>query len=121
MGPQIGLEANWYMGCNFSLYGNFDAVTYYGEVKSKNYDIDTFTTTISISNGRIHRRFMNIGTDGAIGIRWDKSYHGCNYDLNFMLKAGLEQHRIYELSNLGSDGTLSLDGGIFAVGIGYRY
>ena len=121
IGPQLGLEANWYLGCNFSLYGNVDAVTYYGEVKSKNYDTDTFTSTISVSDGRKHYRFLNIGTDGAIGFRYDKSWNVSCYAVNLMLKLGVEQHRIYELSNLGSDGTLSLDGGVFAVGIGFRY
>lgn len=122
IGPQIGLNADWYLGCNFSLYGSFAVVTYYGDVKSKNFDTDTFTRTVSVCDGKKKHCFNNIATDAAIGIRWDSSstcFCGC--DVNFMLKLGLEQHRIYDFSELGSDGNLSLDGGIFAVGISFSY
>lgn len=122
VGPQLGLNADWYLGCNLSLYGSFAVVTYYGDVKSKNCDTDTFTRTVSVCNGRKKHCFNDVGTDAAIGIRWDESskcFSGC--DVNFMVKLGLEQHRIYDFSNLGSDGTLSLDGGIFAVGITFDY
>lgn len=124
VGPQLGLEANWYLGCSFSIYGSFDVVTYYGKVKGQNSDTDLFPSTVNtiiVSNSTKRRCFSNIGTDGAIGIRWDTAWHGCNYDVLFMLKAGLEQHRIYDFSNLGSDGTLSLDGANFGAGIGLRY
>lgn len=121
IGPQIGLEADWKIGCNFGLYGSFAVVTYYGHVKSKNFDTDTFTTTVSVCNGKKKHCFNNIGTDIALGIRWDKSidcFCGC---VDFMLKLGAEQHRIYDFSELGADGTLSLDGGIFAAGLNYRF
>lgn len=121
LGPQIGLNADWYLGCNFSLYGSFDVVTYYGDVKGKNVDTDTFTRTVSVCNGTKKHCFNNIATDAAIGIRWDSSTCFCGCDVNLMLKLGLEQHRIYDFSDLGSDGNLSLDGGIFAAGIGFSY
>lgn len=120
IGPELGVEANWYLGCDFSVYGNFDFVTYYGGVKSKNYDVDIFPTTVSISNGKHNHCFSTIGTDMAIGLRWDKRWCVAS-EVLLMLKLGLEQHRIYDFSELGSDGTLSFDGGIFEVGLGYRY
>ena len=121
VGPQIGVEADWAIGCNFRIYSAFDVVTYYGNVKNKSLETDTFTTTISISNGRAKRCFNSIGTDFTLGIRWDKSWTCSCYEMDLMLKLGLEQHRIYDFSNLGSDGTLSLDGGVFGAGIGFHY
>jgi len=120
IGPELGIEGNWYMGCNFSLYGTFDVVSYYGEVKTENFDTDTFTITVSANNSKKKYAFNTIGT-ATIGFRWDKTWSQCNYDVLFMLKAGLEQHRIYDFSNLGKDGTLSLDGAVFGAGIGFRY
>lgn len=123
VGPEIGFDADWTVGCNFSLYGSFAVVSYYGDVKSKHFDSDTFTSTVSVCNGKTKHCFNNIGTDAAIGIRWDKSismdcFCGC---VDFMLKLGVEQHRIYDFSQLGSDGNLSLDGGVFAAGVCIHY
>ena len=122
IGPQIGLNAAWDLGCDFSLYGGFAVVSYYGDVKGRNFDTDTFATTVSVCNGKKKHCFNNVATDAAIGIRWDScTTCFCGCDVNLMLKLGLEQHRIYDFSNLGSDGNLSLDGGIFAAGISFCY
>lgn len=118
IGPQIGIEANWYLGNNFSIYGSFAAIAYYGEVKGTNFDTNIFTSTISVANGRRKHCFNTMATDGTIGIRWDRSWCFSCYQVNLMMKLGLEQNRIYDFSNLGADGTLSLDGGTFAVGAG---
>lgn len=123
VGPQIGLDAYWGLGCNFSLYGSFAVVSYYGDVKGHNCDADTFTSTVSVCHGKKKHCFSNVGTDAALGIRWDRSieldcFCGC---LDFFAKLGGEQHRIYDFSDLGSDGTLSLDGGVFALGVNFRY
>lgn len=121
VGPELGFDVKWNLWCDFSLYGSFDVVSYYGDVKGKNFDTDTFTTTVSVCNGNKKCCFNDIGTDAALGIRWDTSmdcFCGC---VDFMVKLGAEQHRIYDFSDLGSDGTLSLDGGVFAVGVNYRY
>jgi hypothetical protein len=123
IGPQLGLAVDWYLGCNMRLFGSFAVVSYYGDCRGSNFDVDTFTATTSICNG--HRRccFNNIGTDAAIGIRGD--YTSCNCfcgcDLNLMFRLGLEQHRIYDFSDLGSDGNLSLDGGFAGIGISLDY
>lgn len=121
LGPEFGVEADWYIGCGFDLFASFDVVTYYGTVRGSNYDVNTFPTTVSVSNGTRNRYFNNIGTDAAVGIRWDTAWTYCDYDILFMLKLAAEQHRIYDFSDLGSDGTLSLDGGVAAVGLGIRY
>ncbi len=121
VGPELGIEANWCIGWNLSLYAMFDVVTYYGNVKATNHDTDTFTRTANVTNATSKDWFNNIGTDGAVGIRWDTIWYQCGYDITCMLKLGLEQHRIYDFSNLGSDGTLSLDGGVFAAGVGVRF
>jgi hypothetical protein len=120
VGPELGVEADWYMGCNWSLYGVFDVVSYYGKVKTEIYNTDTFTATVSIADGTIKRDFNVIGTDIAIGIRYDKAWSVAS-EVLMTIKLGAEQHRIYDFSNLGTDGTLSLDGGILALSLGYRY
>lgn len=121
VGPEIGIEADWDIGCDFSIYGSIDLVTYYGRVKNRNFESSSFPTTLSLAHGKIRHDFLSAATDIALGVRWDKNFCCSCYNMNFMLKAGVEQHRIYDFSNLGSDGTLSLDGAVFAAGIGLCY
>lgn len=121
IGPEIGLEVTWDLGCNLSLYGSVDLVTYYGRVRGRSYSMDSFTATDSIGHGKSRHSFNSAATDLALGIRWDKTYCCSCYEMNFMLRLGVEQHRIYDFSDLGSDGTLSLDGGVFGAGIGITY
>lgn len=121
VGPLIGLKGEWLIGCDFCLYGSIDVVTYYGDVHSRNLNTDIFTATASVCNGKKKHCFNSVATDLALGICWDKSWCASCYEVNFMLNLGLEQHRIYDFSELGSDGTLSLDGAVFGAGLGIRY
>ena len=121
IGPEVGLRGYWLVGCDFSLYGKLNVVGYYGNVKGHGYNTDTFSNREVISNSRQKHCFNTIGTDAEIGIRWDKSICYCCYEFALMLNLGLEQHRIYDFSQLGSDGTLSLDGGVFGAGVGFRF
>ncbi len=120
IGPELGLEADWYLKCNFSLYANFDVVAYYGTINGKYLQTDTFPTTASVSDAHNHFHFNKIGTDIALGIRYDKAWPVCSEAL-LTCKLGIEQHRIYDFSNIASDGTLSLDGPVFRLSLGYRY
>lgn len=122
VGPQLGVYAEWCLGCNLSLYGKFAVITYYGDVKGRNFDSDTFTSTVSVCSGKKKHCFNNVATDAALGIRWDScSTIFCGCDVELMLKLGVEQQRIYDFSDLGSDGNFSLDGGVFAAGINFVY
>jgi hypothetical protein len=118
LGPQVGVDVDWYIGCNLSFYCTIDAVNYYGHVHGKYNDVDIFTSSENVSHLRKKHCFNTFGTDGAIGFRWDKYTCGCDCRAHFLLKVGAEQHRIYDFSNLGSDGSLSLDGLVVEGGIG---
>jgi hypothetical protein len=120
VGPELGVEADWYMGGNLSLYGSFDVVSYYGRVKTQIYDTDVFTSTVSVSDGTIKRDFNVIGTDLSFGIRFDTAWQVAS-EVLLTMKLGVEQHRIYDFSNLGSDGTLDMSGANLALTIGYSY
>jgi hypothetical protein len=120
VGPELGLEADWYIACNFSLYASVDVVSYYGQVRAHIHNEDVFTDTVSDNHGKIRRPFNQIGTDGSIGLRWDKAWPVAS-EVLLTIKLGVEQHRIYDFSQLGSDGTLSMDGANLAASIGYRW
>jgi hypothetical protein len=120
VGPQVGVEADWYLGKDFSLYAMVDLITYYGYTHCDYDNVDSFTATLNISNWNKQKSFCCIGTDGEIGIRWDKYLlHACS--MHLMLKLGAEQHHIFDFSDLGSDGSLNLAGGVFEAGLGYPF
>ena len=125
IGPEVGLEANYYLGKNFSLYGMVDAATYYGHVNNKYHDVSSYTNTVNDNNLKQKDWFNSICTDATLGVRWDKYTTCCkHYDMHFLLKLGVEQHRIYNFCNVSSqetDGTLSLDGAVLEAGIGFRF
>jgi len=123
IGPEFGIESNWYLGHRFSLFCTLDAVTYYGHVSGRYYDTDVFISlsTTNINNIEKKHCFNNLSTDATIGIRWDKYICTCDTDIHIMLKLGAEQHRIYDLSDLGADGSLSLDGVFAELGIGFLF
>jgi hypothetical protein len=60
VGPELGVEADWYMGCKWSMYGSFDVVLYYGHTKTNIHNTDTFTSTVSVSNGTNRHSSMRL-------------------------------------------------------------
>ncbi|HSW86350.1 MAG TPA: Lpg1974 family pore-forming outer membrane protein [Rhabdochlamydiaceae bacterium] len=120
IGPELGVEGDWYLGKGFNFYVSFDVVSYYGTFKGTYFDTDIFTITTSNNNSTIRHHFNTIGTDIALGFRWDYAWPIASEGL-FSLKLGAEQHRIYDMSNLGTDGTLSLDGPTLGASFGYRW
>lgn len=123
IGPEIGLYMDWKVAASFKLFGELEVVSYYGKVNGKNRCKDDFQgSRITNKYKKTSRSFNTIGTDAKIGMRWDQiSYCSCNGERRITLALGLEQHRIYDFSNMGSDGNLSLDGGFFAAGFTLRY
>lgn len=122
IGPQVGVEGDWYLGKNFSLYGIVDWVTYYGNTNCDYDDTDSFTATLNIYNWNKRESFNCIGFDGVVGLRWDMHYDCCcKCCIHYSIKLGVEEHRICDFSNLGSDGALSLAGGFAEASIGIHF
>lgn len=121
IGPDAGLEFDWYMGKNFSLYFIGDIITYYGHVNGKFNNKDTLPDAVSSNKSQISRHFNGFGTDFEIGISWNKYFCKCDNRCHYNIKLGLEQHRIYDFSQLGTDGNLSLDGATLEAGVGWLF
>jgi hypothetical protein len=117
IGPLVGIEAVWVFKYHFSVYADFDFVYYYGRVKGSYLDFDIFTTLTGIKQRNATHNFTSLATDTAFGMRWDLDFECCSYDLKLLFKAAWEEQRIYDFSDLGSDGTLSVGGFTFGAGI----
>lgn len=117
-GPLLGLEAEWEIGCGFSLYGSAAAGLLYGDYHVHFVDSDVFTPPFStsvFSDDTRHVHGFDANIDLAIGIQWQMAF--CDsYLVNMRL--GFEHHEYFNQSHIGTNrGDLSFDGGIFSLGI----
>lgn len=112
VGPLIGLQAGWDMGCGFSLYASASLSLLYGR-----FDVHLFQTDKSIDSldqcklGKHLDASINVA-DVALGIQWKTCY--CDKWLVFQL--GLEHHRYFDYNRF-CEGDLSFDGVNFSAGI----
>lgn len=115
-GPTLGLEAEWYLKCGISLYGEIGGSILFGHTHVSSIT-DSFNTTIE-NNVHITRSISECHTvaDAAIGVRWNHCWH-CG--LNVALDFGFEHHQFFHMNSVAECGDLYLDGFVAGVRIGF--
>lgn len=114
-GPLIGLEANWDMGCNFSLYANASVAWLYGHFDSKLAERYRGINSRSYCSTTSHITSTLTSADAGLGIRWETCFCQNN---RLLFQLGLEHHRYFDYNRIGSGcGDLSFDGINFSVGV----
>lgn len=95
VGPRIGMDASYDLGCGISLYGESAASLLWGmqEIETKeNYSlIRPLTSEFFKLNQKDHESGCRALTDLALGIRW--RYWCCRKEIIFQL--GYEQHMFF--------------------------
>ncbi len=116
VGPLLGFEADWNIGCNFSIYGSAAISWLYGSFHVKLRNSDVFIGGADFSKIKKHLHDSLAGADAALGVRW----HTCICTNKVLvLQAGLEHHRYFDYNRFGTYGDLSFDGVNFSAGIQY--
>jgi len=116
IGPIFGLEANWGVGCNFSLFTNLSVSWLYGHFNVRIIETEEFVDAVNFIQLRNHLDANLAVADAAIGVRWQKCY--CKNKLLF-LQLSLEHHRYFNYNRIGEYSDLSFDGVNFSAGIEY--
>jgi opacity protein-like surface antigen len=101
-GPELGLEADFYFGRGWSIYGNLDGAILYGHTKTRFDNTDTFALADNICNSTSASCSNQKVLDVGIGIRWEIKY--------FTFQGGLEQHTYFDYNGIGCCGDLNLFG-----------
>lgn len=101
-GPLLGFEADFNLGCGFSVYGNLAGHLLYGEFKNRFNDSDTFTAAINNCNSNSESCAVLRGYDAGLGIRYD---YCCT-----TIQLGLEHHGFIDYNHIGCGGDLNLYG-----------
>lgn len=116
IGPIIGLQGDWNLGCGLGIYGSAAASFLYGKYNLHFNDSDIFTAPFSrefFSTNTRHLHGFDCNIDLALGISWDTCvFNSCPLSL----KLGIEHHQYFDQSRLGTNrGDLTFDGGIFSI------
>lgn len=116
LGPLIGLEADWNIGCGFSLYTMGSVAWMYGKYNVRFTEFDESFAVINLSKIRNHLDASLACADAAIGIRWETCFY---MNTRLLLQLGLEHHRYFDYNRLGNYGDLSFDGVNLSAAIGF--
>lgn len=137
VGPEIGLNANWDLGCGFSLYGNATGAIVFGRfhdrVRSSGLSItDSETDGIPTEHTEFnntnrfssHDRVCEPVLDLGLGICWCTHLCYCNCETDLVLKLGWEHHQWFNHGHLenffvGVGDDLCFDGLTFSAALFY--
>lgn len=115
IGPLIGVEADWNIGCGFSLYGNAAVGILYGDFHIRSNEFDGFLGAANYCNVRRNLCACQGFVDAGLGVRWET----CFCENIVWLQLGLEHHSYFNQNRFGGYGDLCLDGANFSAGIAF--
>lgn len=135
VGPELGINADWDLGCGFSIYGNVVGAIVFGHFHNKENRLlhaDSVTvgddpatsqvnfTELNSSKDRVCEPVVDLG----LGMRWQRHFCYCNYETDLVLKLGWEHHQWFNHSHLGifnseKAGDLYFDGVTFSAALFY--
>ena len=116
LGPKIGVKGDYTLGCNLGLYADVAIGLIYGRFHIQVNDFETIpdpTDSSAICTNR-HVNACQAVVDAAIGIQWKYSF--CD-GMAALVKLGLEHHRYFNQTHLGSYGDLCFDGATLSLGL----
>lgn len=115
IGPLIGVEADWNVGCGLSFYANVSFGVLYGNFHVRFDESNHFENVTNYCNIKRHLDACQAVVDAGLGIRWQTCL--CNHDV--WLQLGLEHHRYFNQNRFGHYGDLCLDGANFSAGVAF--
>ncbi len=111
LGPLFGIEANFDLGCGFSLYGDLGGSFLYGHYRGKFKKAELFSGGGIFCNLRQHEHSCQSILDAGFGITWETCF--CN-SMRLFISLGVEHHCYFDHNRIGNYGDLNLDGGTFS-------
>lgn len=114
LGPLIGLEGDWNIGCGLSLYASASVSWLYGHFDVSLTELEESVDFVDFCHVSKHLDAVVGAFDAALGIRWQKCF--CS-NMRVILQLGLEHHRYFDYNRMGCYGDLSFDGVNFGAAI----
>lgn len=108
IGPVIGLNVDYDVGCGFGLFGSISGSVMYGTFK-RHWDDSTFSpvqpNTVTLDT--VHADTVNAGADLVLGFQWENEICNC---MNLNIRLLGEHHHYFNQNYIGGYGDLSFDG-----------
>lgn len=116
VGPLLGVEGDFKIGCSLSLYATGAVSWMYGHFDVRLIENDETEDTQSFCKVTKHLEACVTAADIAFGVRWHKCF--CN-NMRLVLQLGLEHHRYFDFNRIGAYGDLSFDGVSLSAGVDF--
>ena len=116
IGPLLGIERDWRIGCGFSLYGNIAVAILYGKYHVRSNNSSAFATGFNVNHLVKHVQASQFVVDAGFGMRWKTCFCKNRF---LILQLELEHHRYFNHNQFCGYGDLSLDGMSLSAGILY--
>ena len=108
VGPVVGLNVDYDVGCGFGLFGSLSGSVMYGTFK-RHWNDSTFSpvqpNTVTLDT--VHADSVNAAADLVLGLEWKTNI--CDY-MNLSIRVLGEHHQYFNQNYMGTYGDLSLDG-----------
>ncbi len=116
IGPEIGIDADYSLGCGFSLFGRVGAGILYGKFKINVHDFETIPDPTDDGACCVSKstQACQAFVDFALGIKWE--YCFCN-KMALITRLGVEHHRYFNQNRIGNYGDLIFDGAFLSLGL----
>lgn len=111
VGPLLGLEADWNVGCGLSVFANASVSWLYGKYHVRFSETDEIVDAFNFCEQKKQLEATQTVGDAALGIRWEKCF--C-CDKHVLLQLALEHHCYFDHNRMGNCGDLSFDGLTFS-------
>lgn len=126
VGPELGFNAEWNLGCGFSLCANATGAIVFGRFHV-NSTVDTATAatgpvtsfSANASFNSYHDRIWEPVVDLGLGVCWQRHFCYCNYEADLLFKLGWEHHQWFHQGHIGGNEDLYLDGLTFSTSLLY--
>lgn len=116
VGPLLGVDGQYLLGCNISLYGDLGGGFLYGKYGLNRNNFESYTNpsdTCSLKSN-CGREAVTCFVDVEVGFQWNQEFCG-GYEA--VVRLGLEHHEYFNFNQLGGYGDLSLDGLNLSLGV----
>ncbi|WP_068468856.1 Lpg1974 family pore-forming outer membrane protein [Candidatus Protochlamydia phocaeensis] len=115
LGPLVGVELDWNLGCGLSLYANASVAFLYGHFHVRLNESDEFVDGADFCNVKRNMCACQTVLDAGLGVRWQTCFCGSIV----WLQLGLEHHSYFNQNRFGDYGDLCLDGANFSAGFAF--
>ena len=106
VGPLIGVNGDWKLGCGFSIYANASVAVLYGNFRMHFNQSEQFVDGADSCEIKRKTQACQAVADLGFGVAWET----CICEKIVWLQLGLEHHRYFNQNRFGEYGDLCLDG-----------